>query len=153
MDHPVHTYILAFNALFLMIYSVKTLYSNVLFFLFWCWRGRKLKNEKFHSPLHPFCTTVVYALINKFLLQIWAKFYVFQKPLMNRSGHVEMIRHCEVHMQQKTGCLCFRSWISKFPTRSKRIDVVSRIIFPLVFALFNISYWSTYLFRNEEEDQ
>ncbi|KAK7572030.1 hypothetical protein V9T40_014502 [Parthenolecanium corni] len=75
------------------------------------------------------------------------------KPLMNRSGHVEMIRHCEVHMQQKSGCVCFRSWISKFPTRSKRIDVVSRIVFPLVFALFNVSYWSTYLFRDEQEDQ
>ncbi|XP_065211330.1 glutamate-gated chloride channel isoform X1 [Planococcus citri] len=76
------------------------------------------------------------------------------KPLMNRAGHVEMIRHCEVHMQQKSGCICFlRSWFSKFPTRSKRIDVVSRIIFPLVFALFNVSYWSTYLFRDEQEDQ
>ncbi|XKL59265.1 hypothetical protein PGB90_000281 [Kerria lacca] len=41
----------------------------------------------------------------------------------------------------------------KFPTRSKRIDVVSRIIFPLVFALFNISYWSTYLFKDEQGNQ
>lgn len=78
---------------------------------------------------------------------------LFQKPLMNRPNHVEMIRHCDVHSQEKSTCICFRSWISKFPTRSKRIDVVSRIIFPLVFALFNISYWSTYLFRDEQEDQ
>ena len=42
---------------------------------------------------------------------------------------------------------CWRSWISKFPSRSKRIDVISRIIFPVVFALFNLVYWSTYLFR------
>jgi hypothetical protein len=37
-------------------------------------------------------------------------------------------------------------------SRSKRIDVISRITFPLVFALFNLVYWSTYLFREEEEE-
>ncbi|KAK7604419.1 hypothetical protein V9T40_005605 [Parthenolecanium corni] len=75
------------------------------------------------------------------------------KPLINHSGHVEMIRHCEAHMQQSSGCWCFKSWMSKFPTRSKRIDVISRIIFPLVFALFNITYWSTYLLRDAQEEQ
>lgn len=44
---------------------------------------------------------------------------------------------------------CCQSWLSKFPTRSKRIDVMARIIFPIVFALFNLAYWSTYLFREE----
>ena len=48
---------------------------------------------------------------------------------------------------------CWRSWISKFPSRSKRIDVISRIIFPVVFALFNLVYWSTYLFREGSEDE
>ena len=69
---------------------------------------------------------------------------------------------------------CWRSWISKvsfflfvrskhalnpiffltqqFPSRSKRIDVMSRIIFPVVFALFNFAYWGTYLFRENEDD-
>jgi anionic glutamate receptor len=47
---------------------------------------------------------------------------------------------------------CCRTWLSKFPTRSKRIDVISRITFPLVFALFNLVYWSTYLFREEAEE-
>lgn len=36
-------------------------------------------------------------------------------------------------------------------SRSKRIDVISRITFPLVFALFNLVYWSTYLFRDEDD--
>lgn len=40
----------------------------------------------------------------------------------------------------------FQSWLSKFPTRSKRIDVIARITFPLVFALFNIAYWCAYLY-------
>ncbi|XP_058119146.1 glutamate-gated chloride channel isoform X12 [Anopheles ziemanni] len=67
-----------------------------------------------------------------------------------------MLRQCEVHMQAPKRPNCCRSWLSKFPTRqcsrSKRIDVISRITFPLVFALFNLVYWSTYLFREEEED-
>ena len=29
--------------------------------------------------------------------------------------------------------------------RAKRIDVVSRVIFPAVFAIFNLSYWIYYL--------
>ncbi|KAI9554416.1 hypothetical protein GHT06_019688 [Daphnia sinensis] len=48
---------------------------------------------------------------------------------------------------------CWRSWISKFPSRSKRIDVISRIIFPVMFALFNLIYWSTYLFREGSEEE
>ncbi|XP_034235441.1 glutamate-gated chloride channel isoform X2 [Thrips palmi] len=62
-----------------------------------------------------------------------------------------MVRQCEIHMQQSRPNCC-KTWLSKFPTRSKRIDVISRITFPLVFALFNLIYWSTYLFREETED-
>ena len=37
-------------------------------------------------------------------------------------------------------------WLSqKFKSRAKRIDVMARIIFPLVFAIFNCSYWTYYL--------
>nr|ALS46611.1 glutamate gated chloride channel GluCl2 [Tetranychus cinnabarinus] len=45
----------------------------------------------------------------------------------------------------------FSRWWSKFPTRSKRIDVVSRIFFPLMFCLFNLVYWVTYLFRHKRD--
>ncbi|XP_058119137.1 glutamate-gated chloride channel isoform X1 [Anopheles ziemanni] len=83
----------------------------------------------------------------------------FQKPLVRHPGDplaLEKLRQCEVHMQAPKRPNCCRSWLSKFPTRqcsrSKRIDVISRITFPLVFALFNLVYWSTYLFREEEED-
>ncbi|RWS13514.1 Neurotransmitter-gated ion-channel-like protein [Dinothrombium tinctorium] len=47
---------------------------------------------------------------------------------------------------------CCSLWLSKFPTRSKRIDVISRIFFPLMFALFNLVYWTTYLFREDMEN-
>ncbi|XP_073845650.1 glycine receptor alpha 1 isoform X20 [Musca autumnalis] len=63
-----------------------------------------------------------------------------------------MLRQCEVHMQAPKRPNCCKTWLSKFPTRSKRIDVISRITFPLVFALFNLVYWSTYLFREEEDE-
>ncbi|XP_061725490.1 glutamate-gated chloride channel isoform X3 [Cydia pomonella] len=70
------------------------------------------------------------------------------KPL--RGGEPKM-RQCEVHMNPARKNCC-RLWMSKFPTRSKRIDVISRITFPLVFALFNLAYWSTYLFRDEDDE-
>ncbi|XP_039760179.1 glutamate-gated chloride channel isoform X7 [Pararge aegeria] len=63
-----------------------------------------------------------------------------------------MMRQCEIHMKPPEKNCC-RMWMSKFPTRSKRIDVISRITFPLVFALFNLAYWSTYLFRDEDEEK
>lgn len=42
-----------------------------------------------------------------------------------------------------------QKWLSSFPTRSKRIDVIARIFFPIMFALFNLVYWSTYMFRED----
>ncbi|XP_065165102.1 glutamate-gated chloride channel isoform X4 [Atheta coriaria] len=75
------------------------------------------------------------------------------KPLVRHPADpmsLEKARQCEIHMQPRPNCC--RTWLSKFPTRSKRIDVISRITFPLVFALFNVIYWSTYLFREDGED-
>lgn len=44
--------------------------------------------------------------------------------------------------RRRTPC----SYLSrKFPLRSKRIDVVARIVFPIVFATFNLCYWIFYL--------
>ncbi|CAL4068006.1 unnamed protein product, partial [Meganyctiphanes norvegica] len=81
------------------------------------------------------------------------------KPLVSRHNGIgsEKSRPCEIHLQtpRKTCCTktitCCKSWLAKFPTRSKRIDVISRITFPLVFAFFNMAYWSTYLFTEENE--
>ncbi|XP_037867801.1 glutamate-gated chloride channel-like isoform X3 [Bombyx mori] len=73
------------------------------------------------------------------------------KPLV-RGGVDTKMRQCEIHISQPRKNCC-RLWMSKFPTRSKRIDVISRITFPLVFAIFNLAYWSTYLFRDEEEEK
>lgn len=40
---------------------------------------------------------------------------------------------------------CAYSWLSGFKMRSKRIDVIARIIFPVMFAMFNLIYWTSYL--------
>ncbi|XP_016840284.1 glutamate-gated chloride channel isoform X6 [Nasonia vitripennis] len=79
----------------------------------------------------------------------------FAMPLVRQaedSMSMEKMRQCEIHTQPPKKNCC-RSWLSKFPTRSKRIDVIARIIFPLVFALFNLAYWSTYLFREEADGE
>ena len=48
---------------------------------------------------------------------------------------------CSTTTSDAGGCL----WIAKFQSRSKRIDIISRILFPLMFGFFNLVYWSTYL--------
>ncbi|UYV71922.1 GLRA3 [Cordylochernes scorpioides] len=59
---------------------------------------------------------------------------------------------CEVHMPVEKLTLCQR-WLLKVPSRSKRIDVVSRIFFPLMFAVFNLIYWTTYLNREDKDEE
>ena len=48
-------------------------------------------------------------------------------------------------------CHFFR--LNKFPSRAKKIDVLSRIIFPAIFACFNLSYWCYYLMQEAHSDQ
>lgn len=47
-------------------------------------------------------------------------------------------------------CCSAHSLLSKFPSRAKRIDVISRVIFPMVFAVFNLAYWVYYLFAKSK---
>jgi len=46
-----------------------------------------------------------------------------------------------------------RMWVrnrcKKLPSRSKLIDVVARIVFPIMFTAFNMLYWTTYLLRDD----
>ena len=45
-----------------------------------------------------------------------------------------------------------RKWLNRFPTRSKRVDILSRVFFPLFFAVFNLFYWVAYLWRDDLKD-
>lgn len=37
-----------------------------------------------------------------------------------------------------------KKWLSQFNSTGRRIDVVSRLLFPIMFLIFNLTYWSTY---------
>ena len=55
------------------------------------------------------------------------------------------IHQCEIHMKPRKRKNFLQAWLNKFPSRAKKIDVLSRVIFPAIFAFFNISYWTFYL--------
>jgi hypothetical protein len=55
-------------------------------------------------------------------------------------------------MMPKAAPNFIRAWLHRFPTRSKRVDVISRVAFPVLFAVFNIFYWITYLWRDDLKD-
>nr|CDJ82203.1 unnamed protein product [Haemonchus contortus] len=40
---------------------------------------------------------------------------------------------------------CCRIFVRRYKERSKRIDVVSRLVFPIGYACFNVLYWAVYL--------
>ncbi|CAK5084087.1 unnamed protein product [Meloidogyne enterolobii] len=52
-------------------------------------------------------------------------------------------------MQQQRLGICFRFccrlFVRRYKERSKRIDVVSRLVFPIGYACFNVLYWAVYL--------
>uniref|UniRef100_A0A1I7ZY28 Neur_chan_memb domain-containing protein n=1 Tax=Steinernema glaseri TaxID=37863 RepID=A0A1I7ZY28_9BILA len=49
-----------------------------------------------------------------------------------------------VAQQPRSSC-CFRMFVRRYKERSKRIDVVSRLVFPIGYACFNVLYWAVYL--------
>ena len=63
------------------------------------------------------------------------------------------LHHGQQPNEAESTCCQLKSttWIGSYTLRSKRIDVISRIIFPLVFAVFNMAYWSTYINANPEQ--
>lgn len=44
-------------------------------------------------------------------------------------------------------------WFNNFQFRAKKIDVISRFLFPSTFAFFNIMYWSYYLTQENEPNK
>ncbi|XP_049801112.1 glutamate-gated chloride channel-like [Schistocerca nitens] len=60
-----------------------------------------------------------------------------------------MIKECEIQTARAANCCCC-VFLAKFPSRATRIDIISRITFPIAFTLFNCFYWYTYLFTEEE---
>ena len=86
--------------------------------------------------------------------------FSFQKPMMRGSpgppsgmrggpgpnfANINNIHQCEIHMKPKKRKNFLQAWLNKFPTRAKKIDVLAWVIFPAIFAFFNMSYWTFYL--------
>ncbi|CAJ0960595.1 unnamed protein product, partial [Mesorhabditis belari] len=46
---------------------------------------------------------------------------------------------------QPRSSFCCKIFVRRYKERSKRIDVVSRLVFPIGYAFFNVLYWSVYL--------
>lgn len=67
---------------------------------------------------------------------------------MNQRNRSNDLRSCEVRINP-TGGNFLNRWLASFPSRSKRIDVVSRICFPTMFGMFNVVYWMVYLLRDD----
>ena len=70
-------------------------------------------------------------------------------PVLFPSGHLG-----------KTGSRLNHSKYTRYGGRSgmpmekaKRIDVTARILFPLIFATFNLAYWLNYLLQAQSEFQ
>ncbi|XP_074596135.1 glutamate-gated chloride channel-like [Brevipalpus obovatus] len=74
-----------------------------------------------------------------------------KRPLpRNVDELAEKLRVCEIHSGPPRSNILYR-WLDRFPTRSKQIDVLSRICFPLGFLCFNFAYWSRYLNTDQGE--
>lgn len=41
-------------------------------------------------------------------------------------------------------------WMHNFQFRAKKIDIISRVLFPGTFGFFNIIYWSYYLTQEHD---
>lgn len=81
---------------------------------------------------------------------------VSMDPLMRRMERSHLmppvagIVHDTRFSMRKPGRLS--CWIRNFQFQAKKIDVFSRFLFPFIFALFNVWYWSYYLTRTQGEE-
>ncbi|CAK9301657.1 unnamed protein product [Gordionus sp. m RMFG-2023] len=65
--------------------------------------------------------------------------------MMNSSYPSSTLHQPPIITNKRSGGICFHSFMKKYKSRSKRIDVLSRIFFPLAFTGFNIVYWVAYM--------
>ena len=76
--------------------------------------------------------------------------FASQNPLLEDPGYLQWLEdHQDRDKKPRGGCCSLGARCQLPVDRSKRIDVVSRYLFPLVFAVFNLAYWSTYLTQAE----
>ncbi|KAB7503813.1 Glutamate-gated chloride channel [Armadillidium nasatum] len=117
---------------------------------------------KLFSPLQAIdvwvgvCLTFVFGALLEFALVNHASRSEDQREKMKEKVEEQKEMENEVEQGEKGRSAfamknSFKTFLSKFPTTSKRIDIVSRIAFPLIFIIFNLAYWSTYLSTDGED--
>lgn len=115
------------------------------------------RSDMNHDLIHKSLATKYSEVDRSVLTELGGHFELdpnFQEPRrtnkLDRRG-MGSVRGSQICVTASQELGCYRSWLSKFPTRSKRIDVIARITFPLVFAFFNLVYWSTYIFQERDQ--
>jgi hypothetical protein len=73
-------------------------------------------------------------------------------PSQQQINLMNKLHQCEIHMNKakKKHLNFLQAWLSKFPSRAKKIDVIARVVFPAIFAVFNLSYWCYYLLQEAQ---
>ena len=78
---------------------------------------------------------------------------LFQDPLMRRIEGAPIIPAGAL-LRNEAPVIRRRNriieWVHNFQFRAKKIDVISRVMFPGIFTLFNIMYWSYYLTQDQQ---
>lgn len=80
---------------------------------------------------------------------------VSMDPLMRRIEGSPMIPpgallHSQIPVRRKNFLI---EWVNNFQFRAKKIDVISRVIFPMTFLIFNVIYWSYYLSQEHNRNK
>ena len=58
--------------------------------------------------------------------------------------------HSQIPVRRKNFLI---EWVNNFQFRAKKIDVISRVIFPMTFLIFNVIYWSYYLSQEHNRNK
>ena len=79
--------------------------------------------------------------------------YFFQDPLMRRIEGAPIVPagallRNDIPLIRRRNRIM--EWVHNFQFRAKKIDVISRVLFPGTFTIFNIMYWSYYLTQKQQ---
>ncbi|KAI1711016.1 neurotransmitter-gated ion-channel ligand binding domain-containing protein [Ditylenchus destructor] len=64
---------------------------------------------------------------------------------LNSQGQTTRLQQGGQRKRSKCHLFCCGLFVRRYKERSKRIDVVSRLVFPIGYACFNVLYWAVYL--------
>ena len=95
-------------------------------------------------------TVIEISASNKYFI---SRSYFFQDPLMRRIEGAPIVPagallRNDIPLIRRRNRIM--EWVHNFQFRAKKIDVISRVLFPGTFTIFNIMYWSYYLTQKQQ---